>query len=73
MIGNISMGNNQINDLGLTSTRNNSAVTKNWVEDKISAGRGLSSTGFTMKGHIDKDHFKMINLPSTPKSDPGRC
>jgi hypothetical protein len=71
MTGNLKMGGNEIENLG-SPTADTSAVSKKWVEDKISGGRRRRETysGLTLSDDLDMDNNEILELgnPTTDKS-----
>ncbi len=63
LLGNVAMSGQSITDLNPTPQNNNDAVTKSYVDSKITTGGGgLSASGFTMQGDINMDGHNVKGL-----------
>lgn len=63
MIADLSMGGNEIKNISAPSAET-SAVSKKWVEDKISCGRGRRETysGMTLSDDLDMNNNEIVKL-----------
>ena len=69
MTGNLQMGGNEIQNIGAPAS-DTSAVSKKWVNDKISGGRSRRETysGLTLSDDLDMNNNEIIKLGS-PTTD----
>ena len=62
----LDLSGNEIYGLPDIPTTDNSATSKKYVDSKITAGGGLSGSGFTMQGDINMNGNEVIGVTSVP-------
>ncbi len=67
LTGSLNLGGNEIYGLPDVPTTDNSAVSKKYVDSKITTGSGATPlSGFTMQGDINMGGYEVIGLASVP-------